>query len=173
MKFEVNETITTEAVRSEVLNSLSKQFRKISKSVNQFGEYLEVRLIEASFGSINRTDISMINIRNKPNGYLLVADVSYKPSIWFWIFIIMGVFAWGIGVFIPIVFYFYQKHTVRNSIQNVFIGIKNEFQDLNNNQEPMSTINSLNQLEKLYDLKERGIISEDEFLTEKKKYLAS
>ena len=171
MKFEVSEIIKTKNDRAEILNALSNQFSKVSKSVLRQYNGFEVKRIEASFGSINRSDTSTISIQEKNEGYLLIADITYKTSIWFWIFFIIGLFTW-IGWLLPVVFYMTQKNTVRKAVQDIFTRIKNEFQDNNYNINKVNlNSNSLDQLEKLHNLKEKGIITEEEFIIKKNELL--
>lgn len=168
MKFEVSEKIISKANKTVILDSLEEQFRKISQSVVKSGEHLEAISIEASFGSINRSDNSNIKINVIENGYLLIAEVNYRPSIIFWIFIIIGLFTY-IFWLLPIAFYLLQKQTVRENIENIFRRIKNEYGEADKEKVNNNVGNSdLEQLEKLANLKEKGIITEEEFQAKKK-----
>ena len=104
MKFEVSEQIRCLAEKKAVLDSLEVQLRKISMKVERTGEAIRVRGIEASFGSINRSDETVIRVQQKNNGFLCVAEVTYRPSIAFWIFFILGLFT--ILPWIPIVVFY-------------------------------------------------------------------
>lgn len=170
MRFEVSETITTGANKEIVYKTLYTQFKKASESVGKYEGYFIAKKIEGSFGSINRNDKSVVTIKEKNNGYLLVADVNYIPSFLFWVFLILLLFTY-IGWVLPIIFYLYQKNTVRDGIQNIFMRVKNEFQDIGNKETSVNKPDSLEQLEKLYSLKEKGIITEDEYQLKKSEYL--
>ena len=55
-------------------------------------------VLTITFGSINRNDVSIISINDKSDGYLLIAEVTYIPSIWFWILFVLTLFTWvGLG----------------------------------------------------------------------------
>lgn len=168
MRFELSETISTNASKDEILNSLSVQLKKVSDSVCQKESVLAVEKVEAFF-SIFRSDFSIISLKENNNGFLLTAEVNYKPSGWFWFVFIFAIFTY-VGWIIPLIFFFYQKRTVREAIQNVFTRVKNEFQNVNN-VIVLPNTNDLDQLEKLHSLKEKGIITEDEFNAKKKEIL--
>ena len=104
MKFEVSERIISSAPQNIILAALEEQFRKTSGNVTQDGEVLKVNMIEASFGSINRDDKTSVKINAKDDGYILLADVQYNPSIFFWIFILIGIFT-TVGWLIPVAFF--------------------------------------------------------------------
>ena len=106
---------------------LKMQFQKIAEKVETTGEVLRVHSIEASFGSINRSDVTSVSIRPAQGGYLLVAETDYKPSVAFWIIVVITLFGTGIFWFIPIIFYLMQKKTVQTAIEECFKRMKNEF----------------------------------------------
>jgi hypothetical protein len=92
MKFEVSERIQTSASKEEILRGLEEQFKKVSNSVQRSGETLTVKSIEASFGSINRSDTTTVELRDTDDGYLLLANVHYRPSVAFWILLVILIF---------------------------------------------------------------------------------
>lgn len=161
MKFEVSEQIRCVAEKKAVLDSLEIQLRKTSRKVERIGEAIRVRGIEASFGSINRSDETVIKVQQKSNGFLCVAEVTYRPSVAFWVFFVLGIFTllW----WIPIVFYIVQRKTVRSALLDVFLRVKNEFEiDIT------SRSSDLDRLEKLTLLKEKGVLSDAEFESQKR-----
>ena len=173
MKFEVSERIQTSASKEEILRGLEEQFKKVSDSVQRSGETLTVKSIEASFGSINRSDTTTVELRDTDDGYLLLANVHYRPSVAFWILLVILIFTYILWL-LPIVFYLTQKKTVQTGVQEVFTRIKNEFMSSGVPQakkQKSSGHSELDQLEKLSTLKERGAITEEEFQTKKKELL--
>lgn len=168
MKSELSETITTNASEQEILNILSDQFKKVADSVSQKGNILSVKKINSFFGFF-RSDSSIIRIKENNGSFLLTADVDYRPSGLFWVILILTLFTY-VGWLIPLIFFFYQKRTVRESIQDVFSRVKNEFPNTNKIIVLPKT-DDLDELEKLHSLKEKGIITEDEFNAKKKKIL--
>jgi len=168
MRFELSETITTNASEQEILNILSDQFKKVADSVSKWENTLSIKKINSFFGFF-RSDSSIIRIKKNHGNFLLTAEVDYRPSGWFWVILIITLFTY-VGWLIPLIFFFYQKRTVRESIQDVFSRVKNEFQNTNKITALPKT-DDLDQLEKLHSLKEKGIITEDEFNAKKKEIL--
>ena len=127
MRYEVSERLITTATKETLLTGLEVQFKKVAASVKRQGDEIVVESIEASFGSINRSDTTTVSIKSADSGYLVVADVHYRPSIAFWIiFIIIGLTS-GIGWVFQIFFYITQKKTVRTAIEETFQRVKNEY----------------------------------------------
>ncbi len=100
------------------------------------GNILVIEGVASTFESINRKDRTEVALEEKENGFLLTADVDYKPSIVFWIITtiiliggIIGSFAGIIGIFIPIGMYLWNKSLVKTELEKCFLNIKNEFDD--------------------------------------------
>lgn len=165
MKFEVSEQIHTRKHASTIVNALDIQLRKISRVARQ-GDVITARAIEASFGSINRHDRTVFTVQQVEGGVLCVAEVTYRPSVAFWIFFILGLLAYGLLFWIPIIFYLLQKKTVRAAITDVFVRVKNEF-----GVEGKAFSSDVEGLARLAELKERGIISGSEFDSKKREIL--
>lgn len=169
MKFEVSERIRTSKSQEELLAALETQFRKVAESTQRSGLTIEAKLIEASFGSINRKDTTFISMAKADDGWLVVAEVDYRPSIAFWIILIVTLFTWVFWL-IPIAFYLLQKNSVKTSITECLQRVKNEF----NQAAPeisKPAISNLEDLDKLGTLREKGIISDSEFEAKKKQIL--
>ena len=126
MRFEVSERIYSEEKASVLLEALRRQFVKISDSTFLVGQVVKVEGIHTSFGSINRNDTTNVSIEPVKGAYLIVADVHYRPSTWFWVLLIILLFT-AVGWLIPIVFYLLQKNIVRTEIEYCFKRIKDEF----------------------------------------------
>ena len=169
MEFEVSERISTTARKEDLLLFLEDQFRKVSGNVRRQDDSLFVKSIEATFGSINRSDDSVIELKRAEDGWLVIALVNYRPSVAFWIIVILLLFTWIMWL-LPIVFYLLQKKTVQNSIQDVFLRVKNEFQGSLVSHDTIESSN-LEKIEKLAALKNKGIITEEEFSVKKKELL--
>ena len=169
MEFELSERITTVAGKKEIFSVLTSQFKKVSESVVQKENLVGVVRVGAFFDGF-RNDTSIIRLKENDDGFLLTAEVNYRPSVWFWIVCIILTFTTFVGELIPLIIYFYQKNAVSKTIQNIFMRVKNEFQNTNNVKVPSNTTD-LDKLEKLHNLKEKGIITEDEFNTKKKEIL--
>ena len=169
MRFEVSERIRTNSSQEELLRVLEDQFRKVSENVQRAGQTIEAKSIEASFGSINRSDTTIISLRKADDGWLVVAEVHYRPAVAFWIILIITLFTWVFWL-LPIAFYLLQKNTVRTAISEAFLRVKNEFYQSGGGVGQMAT-SSISDLEKLGALKERGLITDAEFEAKKKQLL--
>lgn len=165
MRFEVSERINTRKDILAVVNTLEVQLRKVSR-VTRNGNVITARAIEASFGSINHYDKTVFTIQQRETGLLCLADVTYRPSGAFWIFFVLGLFAYGLLFWIPIVFYLVQKKTVRSGVADVFTRIKNEFEG-----QAVTFSSGIDGLERLAALKEKGMLSDAEFESKKQEIL--
>jgi hypothetical protein len=129
-------------------------------------------MVEASFGSINRSDVTRLTLQRTGGGYLLISETEYRPSGWFWLFLIILLFTY-IGWLIPIAFYLYQRGTVKAAIESAVNRIVNEF-----SVSPMAVgvhaavpSSKADELKKLAELRDTGVLSEDEFTSQKLKLL--
>ena len=89
MEFEISERVATSADRETILKGLEEQLRKISHGVTRTGDTITAKSIEASFGSINRSDTTIVGLKKTDDGFLLLAKVNYRPSFAFWIILII------------------------------------------------------------------------------------
>src|SRR6185437_7783860 len=126
MHFEVSERLITNESPEAVMEFAQRQFSKISNKTRLEGGQLTARMVEASFGSINRSDVTRVSLQRVGGGYLLVSETDYRPSGWFWLFLIILLFTY-VGWLIPIAFYLYQRGTVKSAIQSSVDRIVNEF----------------------------------------------
>lgn len=183
MNFDVSRRFSTQASHSQVLSFLEDSFRKTANKVEHNGMTLTVESINATFGSINRSDKTIVEAKEKDGETLVVASVEYKPSGWFWVFLIAGLFTW-ICWLIPIVFYFYQKDTVKKAIEEVFNRTENEFRNSSGTTRslpktstppalPETTEDVTAQIEKLAALVEKGLLTKEEFTVQKAKILGT
>jgi hypothetical protein len=78
--FEVSERIQTRAEKLQLLDFLDQQFRKVASGFRRLGDRLEVKKIEASFGSINRHDETMVELKPTSDGFLVLASVNYRRN---------------------------------------------------------------------------------------------
>jgi len=171
MRFEVSERVTTMESESVLFASLKEIFSKVSRKARLKNDALCVKGIETTFGSINRSDLTTIRTKQVSGGWLIVAQVRYRPSFMFWILFIgllaSGVVTAGISslaFFIPIVFYLTQRKTVRAAVQDCLKRFKDEHSQ-------GGALSSLTELEKLAALREKGHVTEDEFQANKRRLL--
>lgn len=173
MHFEVSERLITNEPPEAVMEFAQRQFAKISGRTRLERGRLTVRMVEASFGSINRSDVTSVTLQRIGGGYLLVSETDYRPSLWFWVFLIVLLFTY-VGWLIPIVFYLYQRGTVKSAIQSAITRVVNEFSVA-----PMAVgyqtapASSADELKKLAELRDSGVLSADEFEAQKRKLLRS
>ncbi|MEN6469271.1 MAG: SHOCT domain-containing protein [Smithella sp.] len=169
MRFEVSERIRSKRSQAELLTFLEDQFKKISEQVQLAGQTIEAKSIEASFGSINRNDTTIVSLKKADDGWLVIADVHYRPSVAFWIILVITLFTWVFWL-VPIIFYLLQKNTVRNAITECFQRVKNEFDQPGIGSTQMGN-SAFSDLEKLAALKEKGHITDSEYEAKKKQLL--
>ena len=176
MKFDLSRRFRTDSSISDIMKFLEDSFRRSAETVYYDSRVLTVGSINATFGSVNRQDKTIVEVKPKDNDMLLVAYVEYKPSIWFWIFLICGLFT-TVCWLIPIGFYFYQKNVVKDGIEEIFNRAETEFRDnkaaSSTNEKAVSSEDLSVQLEKLAELKGKGILSDEEFASQKAKILAN
>jgi hypothetical protein len=172
MHFEVSERLITSEPAEAIMEFAQRQFSKIADKSRMERGQLTVRRVEASFGSINRRDTTRVSLQRVGGGYLLVSETDYHPSGWFWLFLIILLFTY-VGWFIPIGFYLYQRGTVKAAIQSAISRIVNEF-----SVGPMAVgvaaaapLSKADELKKLAELRDSGVLSEEEFTSQKLKLL--
>ena len=170
MKFEVSERIRSTASSEKIISAATAHFKKVSESVSRSGQSIIIESIEASFGSINRSDTTTITLQKTQGGHILLADVYYRPSVAFWIILVLTLFTWVFWL-IPIVFYLTNKNVVRTAIEQCFKRIRDEFEQQSASLDSAPMVASLEALEKLAELKAKGIVTEAEFAEKKKQIL--
>ncbi len=167
MKFEVSDRLKTNRPKAEILDALEQQFRKVSLKLRRSDQRIEADSIEATFGSINRTDHTVVYLKQLADGWVMVANVNYQPSVWFWVLLVLLLFTY-IGWVFPIAFYLMHKKNVRSAIEDCFLRVRNEF-----DQPTYSDASSIDALEKLANLRDKGIVTEAEFQAKKRQILGS
>ena len=172
MNFDVSERIQTSESKEKLLEVLEEKFRRVAAKVTKNNYVLMVENINPTFGSINRADISTVTIQEKNDGFFVNASVNYKPPVLFWVLLVILLFTTVLWL-IPIGFFFYQKNMVKDGIAEVFSGLKNELSiekaSSNNTQK---SNNSYVELEKLAELRDKGILTQEEFESKKKKIIS-
>ena len=172
MKFQITDRINTSASASQLIDALEQQFRPKSESVERVGDLLRVNSIEASFGSINRSDKTEVTVRPADGGYLMAADVKYSPSVWFWVVLILTLFTYVFWL-VPIAFYLLQKKTVKEGVEDCFRNTINQLGSASgtiaNISAPSDTQTSIADLERLGGLLQQGLITQAEFDSHKAK----
>jgi hypothetical protein len=172
--FEVSQRLITNDTPDTVMDFAQRQFSKVSSKTRLENGQLKVRMVEASFGSINRSDVTCVQLQRINGGYLVVSETNYRPSGWFWLFLILLLFSY-IGWLIPIAFYLYQRGTVKSAIQSAVDRIVNEFSVGPTAQgiQMSGPTSKADELKKLAELRDSGVLDEDEFTSQKLKLLRS
>ena len=182
VSFETSTQLRTAHPATVILDALEGQFANASAGVKRTeDDTLVIRVIDPTFGSINRADITHIQLRPMDGGFLIVASTQYAPSAAFWFLIFILIFT-ALGWLLPIAFYLMQKQAVQSRIERVFSRIKDEFSEL----VPASVVRpavpdsasphgeelaTLELLEKLGQLRENGVLTREEFDAKKKQIL--
>lgn len=169
MKFEISERITTGVDRDHVEELVIEQFKTFSKWVYVGnGGIIIAQGIQTTFGSIQRTEKALIDIREAEGGYLIVVSLEYKPSPLFWMFFLLGLFGYLVGCLIPVVFYLYHKRIVTSAVEGGLARIENELRQTPGAMHHHSTAD---EIAKLASLRDRGVLTEDEFHASKQRLL--
>lgn len=114
-------------VETELRQTLLEELRRISLECHESGEdCIEVVSVNATFGSILRNDNTRVKYypNRSRNGYTLVAEVNYRPSVWFWIFLAIDILlvetiiGFVIGIALTLGIYFYHKKIVAESLRD-------------------------------------------------------
>jgi hypothetical protein len=170
MHFEVSERLITNEPPEAVMEFAQRQFAKISTKTRLEGSKLTARMVEASFGSINRSDVTRITLQRAGGGYLIVSETDYSPSVWFWLFLIILLFTY-VGWLIPIAFYLYQRGTVKSAIQSAINRVVNEFSVGPMQMSHQAPASNADELRKLAELRDSGVLSAEEFEAQKHRLL--
>ena len=139
MKFSSTISIKTaisDECASELQQTISDEFLRISDKCFQNKSALYCESINASFGSILRNDVTVVSMtpRRKEDGYNVFAETEYKPSGFFWIFFVIDIllietiigFILGMGITLGL--YFYNKKIVADEIENALKNIKKQIE---------------------------------------------
>jgi Short C-terminal domain len=172
MYFEVSERLITNEAPEAVMEFARQQFAKISRKTELKAGVVHAGLIDASFGSINRSDITKVQLSRIGGGYVLVSETKYRPSLALWIFLVVLIFTY-IGWLIPIAFYLYQRGAVKNAIQSSMDRIVNEFSVPPSQFNPPPHTSTADELKKIADLRDSGHLTADEFDTQKQRLLGT
>lgn len=130
-KYQITKKIKTGKSISDITEIVGNAFRNISEETIVEGSGIKAVSIDATFGSINRSDVTIISIVQKEDGYLLLADTNYKPSVMFWVFLainggLMAAAGAGIlGHLLVFYFYFTQKKRVINEVERALNNVMN------------------------------------------------
>ncbi|HRI01888.1 MAG TPA: SHOCT domain-containing protein [Saprospiraceae bacterium] len=172
MTYKFNKKITYSGDNENVLNFIIENSKSVSDSQRLSEGMAAVVGYVPTFGSINRYDRTEFNISKSDNSIVLNASLKYVTTFWFWLFFIIGAFTY-IGWIIPVIIYFYHRGLVTKQVEKI---IQNTYEHFNSTNPIVIKSEDNDQveskLEKLFDLKNKGIITEEEFLTRKSKLLS-
>lgn len=114
-------------VETELHQTLLEELRRISLECHTAGDdCVEISSVNATFGSILRNDNTRVKFypNRRQNGYTLEAEVNYRPSVWFWIFLVIDlilietIIGFVIGISLTLGIYFYHKKIVTESLRD-------------------------------------------------------
>jgi hypothetical protein len=125
--YELSIELHTDKPLNEIYEIVLRYANSIADYTDVSDGTIRIYKIAASFGSINRDDAAFFQFQPIKDGYRCVAYVMYKPSIMCWIllFLLLGT---GITWIIPVLFYYSQKNTVRNAVQNLLYQVRFEIE---------------------------------------------
>ena len=174
MRYELSRRVHTSVSEEELLAALHHQLKKISGTVRRDNHQVVARKIENTVGAPFRTTQATITARSTDDGYLLVAEVVYKPSLVFLVAFLSGLlflFLW----IIPVAFYLGQKGSVRTAIERALSRVRDEFDGSGSYNGPTSKsppVSMAAELSALDKLRADGVLTMDEFVAGKRRLLA-
>ncbi len=126
----------SEQQERNILDVLEIQFKKASNKVSVYRNQVVADGVNSSFGSILRKDETTVTVKadNKGTGYLLDASIVYKPSVFFWVFVVIDlllavtVIGLVIGMAVTLGLYFYNKNLVLNGVADVLKNAKDSIE---------------------------------------------
>lgn len=126
----------SEQQERDILDVLEIQFKKASNKVSIYRNQVVADGVNSSFGSILREDETTVTVKadNKGTGYLLEASIVYKPSVMFWVFVVIDlllavtVIGLVIGMAVTLGLYFYNKNLVLNGVADVLKNAKDSIE---------------------------------------------
>ena len=122
----------SEEMRMKLLESLEEEFKKVSQKCQivegRDGDAVKAEMISATFGSINRVDVSTITVdeARKKDGYTINVETEYTPSPIFWVLLAVTILFCFVGAVVPVGMYLYNKTIVQKSIADVLKRIVDE-----------------------------------------------
>ncbi len=126
ISYEFVTDIYTKKSLVDVNQVLLRQVQTIADYVRTYPDgTIGICKIAASHGAINRDDAAFFRFIPIDSGYKLMASVIYKPSIFFWIFLVVTL-PTVVLFLLHLYFYFAQKQTVLNAVQKLLQEFKRE-----------------------------------------------
>ena len=174
MKFTDTHKLKTSANCHAVIKVVAEVFTPLAAQIEQRNQVVQVKGIQQTFGSALRQDVTRFTLKPKTNGHLIVADTEFKPTGWFWICFVLGLFGAYIGCLLPVGLYFYQKHLVQREIKDGLKRIVEEVEDAVDESAMRPSggagdSQDADRVDRLAGLLEVGLIDELEFDAAKKK----
>ncbi len=129
-RFNVEEQFNTELDEQRVMCLLEHEFTQVAVGggAKRQANCLIVESVNDCVGWIYRCDVTQVRLESHGDGYLCVAAVEYQPSKMFhsvvWFTGLISLFGWVQ----PVIFYHYQKRTVRRSIEDVLRLVKRQLE---------------------------------------------
>ena len=175
MRFELSQRVVTNASEEELLEALLRQFKKISVEAKRHRHEVIARKIENTFGSPFRSTRAAVTARPMEGGYLIVADLSYTPTLVFAVAFVTGLFTFILWL-VPVATYLMQKGSVRTAIEKAISRVRDEYERAvaippHVPTQAPSSITS--ELEALSRLRNEGVLTPEEFERQKQRVLGS
>ena len=125
-----------EQYENEIYDCLETEFSRISNNCYNYSGIIHCDSINASFGSILRTDKTHISVKKRDThgGYVVTACTEYKPSCWFWLFFVIDILlietiiGFIAGMAVTLGLYFYNKNLVVDAVKNALQNVKNKIE---------------------------------------------
>jgi hypothetical protein len=166
MKLGISDFVPTSLPKAELLDILRMQFQTVAPDVRTHKSFIEVHRVEATLGSIIRRDKTAVWLQRRDNGWLIFAHVHYRPSVYFWTFVLAGLFSLFFWI-VPVWIYYAQKKSVKLAVESCLKKVKSQLlQAAQPHHSPENLASSEQKLQG--DQRVQGVISEDDVTTKMK-----
>jgi hypothetical protein len=76
-----------------------------------------IKGFSTGIGSINYSLKATFDIQTSEDRTTVVASVEHSPTLWFWLFVLMGLFTGFFWIVLPVGFYFYGKNQAMTALE--------------------------------------------------------
>ncbi len=173
MKYSMTERLLTTVSQDDLLIRIETILKEICGEIERRDKVIEIRGIESKFLAFplrELKDNTIITAKPIAGGFLLQADVKHRPKAMFWLWLFVPLFTPCFFISIwTLVFYILSVKAIRPIIERAFKRICNECSTPAPSSAPQANI--VDHLERLAQLKEKGVLSSTEFEEQKAKLL--
>ena len=178
MKYYMTERLLTNASQEDLLVRIETVFKELCEKTERHDQAIEINTIKWKFLVFHPQtikDTSIITAKPITGGFILQADVKHRPNVWTWFGLVFGLFTpFCFLTILHLVTYIFNVMAIRPAIERAFKRISDECSTLVQSASSAAPQpNTVDQLERLAQLKDKGVLSATEFDEQKAKLLAT